>query len=100
MDFTLQPDPPNSVFQELGTLPGTGLRSFSSLADQKWITTALAFIKELDTIAVRRAEAPKARPSPQPPPPKATPLSTAEEPALSKKQLRAQAWAKAKATPK
>ena len=97
--LTLQPDPPNSVFQELGTLPGTGLRSFSSLAEQKWITTALAYIKELDTIAVRRAEAPKARPSPQPAP-KTSPSPAAEEGAPSKKQLRAQAWAKAKAAAK
>jgi hypothetical protein len=97
--LTLQPDPPNSVFQELGTLPGTGLRSFSSLADQKWITTALAYTKELDTIAVRRAEAPRAKPSPQPPP-RPSPAAPSEEPAPSKKQLRAQAWAKAKAAAK
>ena len=46
------------------------VRPFSGLADQQWATTALAYVRELDTIATRRREvaasgasrAPAARP--------------------------------------
>eukprot|EP00435_Cladocopium_sp_Y103_P051433 s652_g16.t1 len=46
-----------SVFQnKAGTNYARG-RAFAPLADQRWITTALAFIKEMDLIAAKRLDA-------------------------------------------
>ncbi|CAE7515547.1 unnamed protein product, partial [Symbiodinium necroappetens] len=58
--LTLQAEPPQSLFQTPATVPGAQLPVFSALAEQKWVTTALAYAKELDTISVRRAEVGKA----------------------------------------
>ncbi|CAE7879434.1 unnamed protein product, partial [Symbiodinium necroappetens] len=63
---TLQAEPPQSLFQAPASVPGAQLPVFSALAEQKWVTTALAYAKELDTISVRE---------------------------LTKKQQRAAAWA-------
>ena len=54
----LMEEPP---WSQLGRRPdrsarGTGLRPFAGLADQNWATTALAYVRELDTIATRRRE--------------------------------------------
>ncbi|CAE7293507.1 unnamed protein product, partial [Symbiodinium sp. KB8] len=75
--LTLQSDPPAGVFQKPSSLPGSSLQTFSPLAEQRWVTVSLAYVKELETIALRRAEG-------------AT---------LSKKQQRAAAWAAKKAVP-
>ena len=52
----LQDDLPANIFlnRNAGALPRA--RSFSPLADQKWITTALAYLKEMDTIVAKRLE--------------------------------------------
>lgn len=52
----LQDDLPSSIFvnRQAGTLSRS--RSFAPLADQRWITTALAYLKELDAIQVKRQE--------------------------------------------
>ena len=82
------------VFQE----PGSALQTFSALAEQRWVTTSLACVKELETIAQRRSEAaPKSKLPPKPAPPPAPPTSDQSEAALSKKQQRAAAWAAKKA---
>ncbi|CAE6973309.1 unnamed protein product [Symbiodinium natans] len=68
------------------------LTPYSHLSDPKWIATALAFVKEMETLANRRAEiSRKATP--------ASPASTHEGPPapLSKKQHRAKLWAERKA---
>lgn len=55
--LSLTEEPPAGVFTNRsmqGVLRG---RPFAPLADQKWITTALAFIKEMDLIASRRLDA-------------------------------------------
>ena len=54
--LTLQDDIPSSVF--VNRSPGTfsRSRSFAPLADQRWITTAIAYLKELDTIQSKRLE--------------------------------------------
>ena len=63
----LQDDIPSSVC--INRRPGTFSRSksFAPLADQRWITTALAYLKELDTIQSKRLElagGPPAKPQP------------------------------------
>ena len=52
----LQEEPPATVFsnRQANTLART--RAFSPLADQKWITVALAYVKELDVITSQRLE--------------------------------------------
>lgn len=54
--LTLQEDPPSSIFinRQQSTLARS--RAFSQLADQRWVTTALAFVKELDLIQTKRLE--------------------------------------------
>ena len=41
-------------------------RAFAATADQKWVTVALQYLKELDTIQTRRSEATKEQPMPPP----------------------------------
>ena len=99
--LTLQSEPPQSVFQQPAHVPGAQLPVFSPLAEQRWITTALAYMKELESIGSRRAEASAKSPSlPKPPakppalpPPSAPP--TGDQ--LTRKQQRAAQWAARKA---
>eukprot|EP00435_Cladocopium_sp_Y103_P043042 s6_g12.t1 len=54
--LALAEDPPSGVFQNrAGTTYARG-RAFAPLAEQKWVTTALAFIKEMDLIASKRQD--------------------------------------------
>ena len=74
----LQDDLPSSIFLNRNAGSLSRSRSFSPLADQKWITVALAYLKELDTIQTKRAEFvggnPKATSTASPAPkPKGTP---------------------------
>ncbi|CAE7546574.1 unnamed protein product [Symbiodinium sp. CCMP2592] len=69
--LTLLQDPPQSLFTDSQAPPGISVQPFSQLADQKWITSALGFLKEMDLIATRRQEAkakPKKPPGVPPPP--------------------------------
>lgn len=52
----LQDDIPSSVFVNRSPSAFSRSKSFSPLADQRWITTALAYLKELDTIQSKRLE--------------------------------------------
>ena len=77
--LTLQKDPPSSIYvnRHQGVLSRS--RSFTPLADQRWVTVALAYVKELDLINSKRQEltnqgprastqqegAPKAKPFPK-----------------------------------
>ncbi|CAL1129194.1 unnamed protein product [Cladocopium goreaui] len=77
--LTLQEDPPSSIYvnRHQGVLSRS--RSFTPLADQRWVTVALAYVKELDLINSKRQEltnqgprasnqqegAPKAKPFPK-----------------------------------
>ena len=54
--LTLQHDPPAAIFVDHQALPSSGLRPFSPLADQKLVSTTLAFIRELETLSSKRAE--------------------------------------------
>ena len=75
----LQEDPPMSVFQNRQISMTSRARSFAPLADQRWVTVALAYLKEMETISSKRQELtgvkqppdagdqnPKARPKGQP----------------------------------
>ena len=52
----LQEDPPASIFTNRQLSATSRARSFSPLADQKWVTVALAFLKELEVINQKRTE--------------------------------------------
>ena len=77
--LSLVEDPPSSVFTNRSLAPPSRGKSFAPLADQRWITVALSFIKELDVISQKRADlvggkgttttevpTPKVKPKPQP----------------------------------
>ncbi|CAE7819443.1 unnamed protein product [Symbiodinium sp. CCMP2592] len=92
----LQPDLPASVYQDVSGSAGPAARAFSPLAEQKWVTIGLSYLKEVETITARRAELQPPRKHPQPPhvPPEVpkAPTKTDQE-ALTKKQARGAAWA-------
>ena len=52
----LQDDLPSSIFINRNAGAFSRSRSFSPLADQRWITIALAYLKELDALQTKRAE--------------------------------------------
>ena len=52
----LQEEPPSTVFSHKPPSMLSKARSFSPLADQKWVTVALAYVKELDLISAKRLE--------------------------------------------
>ena len=54
--LTLQEDPPAGMFTNRQLSQVSRARSFAPLAEQRWITVALAFLKELDAISVKRTE--------------------------------------------
>lgn len=55
--LSLSEDPPSGVFQNRATTSYARGRAFAPLADQRWVTVALAFIKEMDLIATKRQDA-------------------------------------------
>lgn len=54
--LTLQEEPPASIYVNRQASSLSRAKAFSPLADQKWITVALAFVKELDVITAKRQE--------------------------------------------
>ena len=54
--LALTEDPPAGVFSMRSLPSSSRSRVFSPLADQRWITNALSYLKELDAIATRRAD--------------------------------------------
>eukprot|EP00435_Cladocopium_sp_Y103_P027487 s3398_g6.t1 len=52
----LQEEPPSTIFTNRQGNLLAKTRAFSPLADQKWVTVALAYIKELDVITSKRLE--------------------------------------------
>ena len=55
--LALQEDPPAGVFTNRNLAGYARGKAFAPLADQKWITNALSYIKELDLIVSKRADA-------------------------------------------
>lgn len=66
----LQDDLPAGIFQNRNAGVLARNKSFSPLADQRWITVAIAYLKEMDTIAAKRNEIAGAAPA------KASPVSS------------------------
>ena len=54
--LTLQEDIPAAVYTNRQLSSVSKAKAFAPLADQRWITVALAFLKELDTISSKRTE--------------------------------------------
>ena len=52
----LQEDPPSAIYVNRHISSTSRARAFSPLADQKWVTCALAYLKEIDVINVKRGE--------------------------------------------
>eukprot|EP00438_Fugacium_kawagutii_P009397 Skav231303 [mRNA] locus=scaffold161:316430:318046:- [translate_table: standard] len=71
--MTLAEEPPQGVFTNRSLAPGARQVAFAPLADQRWITTALQYIKELDTISSRRGEVAQPKNPPPAPNPKGGP---------------------------
>jgi hypothetical protein len=70
--LSLQEDPPPVIFERRPQRHGNSqLRQFSHLWDQEWTTIAMAYVKEMDTLATRRREMapPPASPAPRGSPP-------------------------------
>ena len=79
--LSLVEDPPSGVFTNRSLAPLSRGKSFAPLADQRWVTAALSFIKERDLITQKRSDlvagkganptdnpTPKVKPKPQPKP--------------------------------
>ena len=66
--LTLQDDLPASIFLNRNVGAFSRSRSFAPLAEQRWVTVALAYLKELDTIQAKRTEL-EGKPKPNTPPP-------------------------------
>lgn len=54
--LSLQEDPPQSLFTNRSIATAALPRAFAPTAHQRWVTTALQFLKEMDVISSRRAE--------------------------------------------
>ena len=54
--LTMQEDVPAAVFTNRQLALTSRARAFSPLADQKWVATSIAFLKELDTIWTKPSE--------------------------------------------
>ena len=61
--LALVEDPPSGLFTNRSLAPLSRGRSFAPLADQRWVATALSFIKELDLITQRRSDVSSSRAS-------------------------------------
>eukprot|EP00435_Cladocopium_sp_Y103_P026996 s1075_g6.t1 len=55
--LSLSEDPPVGVFQNRSLTNYSKGRAFAPLAEQRWVTIALAYIKEMDLIASKRLDA-------------------------------------------
>ena len=54
--LTLQEDPPAALFTNRSLAAYSRGKAFAPLAEQRWVATALSYIKELDTITTKRAD--------------------------------------------
>ena len=56
--MTLQEEPPAAIMSNRSVMSvGGRARAFAPLADQRWVTTSLAYLRELDLITQKRADA-------------------------------------------
>ena len=76
--LTLQDDLPASIFMNRNAGAFSRSRSFAPLAEQRWVTVALAYLKELDTIQSKRLELDAKPKVPSPSPSAPTPKTKAQ----------------------
>lgn len=89
--LALVEDPPHSLFSGRSLAVAANPRPFAPTASQKWVTVALQYLKEMDVIHTRRAEATAG---------KQTASDTTTHPAPGpKKKGKGRGGAKAKAAP-
>ena len=74
----LQEDPPSSIFVNRHLSTTSRARAFAPLADQRWITCALAYLKELEVISAKRLELGSAKTFPHSNPPDPSPKPKAK----------------------
>ncbi|CAE7213749.1 unnamed protein product, partial [Symbiodinium necroappetens] len=55
---------PRGLYSGVAFAPGTGVQPFSPLADQKWVTSALGYLREMDLISRGRSHEEAAKGSP------------------------------------
>lgn len=55
--LSLTEDPPASIYSSRSLATSSRARAFAPTAEQRWVTTALSYIRELDLIMSRRSEA-------------------------------------------
>lgn len=55
--LALSEDPPANLFSNRAFASSARNRAFAATADQRWVTVALQYLKELDVIQTRRTEA-------------------------------------------
>eukprot|EP00435_Cladocopium_sp_Y103_P066899 s777_g29.t1 len=60
--LSLSEDPPAGVFQNRSVTNYAKGRAFAPLAEQKWVTIVLSYIKEMDLIATKRSDATGSKP--------------------------------------
>eukprot|EP00438_Fugacium_kawagutii_P026890 Skav209536 [mRNA] locus=scaffold2497:55771:60994:- [translate_table: standard] len=60
--LSLSEDPPAGVFQNKAMTNYAKGRAFAPLVEQRWVTTALSYIKEMDLIASKRQDATGGKP--------------------------------------
>lgn len=63
VNLALMEDPPQGLFSNRAFSAIARQRAFAATADQKWVTVALQYLKQLDTIQTRRGEATKEKPT-------------------------------------
>ena len=86
-----QQDPPAAIFQNHASMPTAALRPFARRP-----AVALAYVKEMDTLATKRLELSAPKQKATPPGPKAAETAKEGE-TLTRKQLRAKKWAEQRA---
>lgn len=62
--LALVEDPPQSLFSGRSQALAANPRPFAPTANQRWVTTALQYLKEMDVITTRRAEVTSSKSSP------------------------------------
>ena len=56
--LTMQEEPPAAIMTNRSLMSvGGRSRAFAPLADQRWVTTSLAYLRELDLISQKRSDA-------------------------------------------
>eukprot|EP00435_Cladocopium_sp_Y103_P049112 s1324_g14.t1 len=78
--LSLSEDPPAGVFQNRSVTNFAKGKAFAPLAEQRWVTIALSYIKEMDLIASKRSDATGGKPDKDAAPSNAAPKKVPKKP--------------------